>query len=567
MSYIDAYRDNEKDIIKVVERENGKRVFREYKTKYVLYYEDPNGEYRTLWGKPCKKYSTTSSKEFKRQKHLVSDKILHESDINPIFRCLEENYNDKDAPSLNVAFFDIETDFDPYKGFADPWEPFAKITAITVYQKWTKKLITFVIKPDLDETDPYFLSFDDAEAITNKFENCYLCDSESLLLELFLESIKDADILSGWNSTGYDIPYTVNRCKQILGKESMKKFNVFNTFPKTRTYIKFKKENRTYDLSGRVHLDYLELYQKHSQAEMSSYRLDYIGQVEVGEQKVQYDGTLDMLYKRDFEKFIAYNRQDVALLDKIDNKLKYIELANQIAHTNTVLIQTTMGSVALIEQAIVNESHRRGMVVPNRKNKFDDYDFDSEIDDDMLDDTFSINKGPAVGAHVADPKIGLHSEIGCCDINSLYPSAIRALNMSPETLVGQIRNDRTNDFILERIKSGMSGPEAWHNVFCLIEFDLIHNKTDDLLILDLIDGTSMEMTAKEVYDMVYSEDSNFVLSANCTIFDKSRKGIIPGLLEKWYAERKEMKSYSESYIEICEKGLEIDSELAELLMN
>ena len=113
-------------------------------------------------------------------------------------------------------------------------------------------------------------------------------------------------------------------------------------------------------------MDSLELYRKYTYEERHSYRLDAIGEMEVGERKTVYEGTLDQLYNNDFKTFIEYNRQDVALLDKLDKKLKFIDLSNELAHANTVLLQTTMGAVAVTEQAIVNEAHRRGMQVPGR---------------------------------------------------------------------------------------------------------------------------------------------------------------------------------------------------------
>ena len=108
--YVDAYK-TDKDVIKVIERVNGSKIFREYKVKHIAYYEDPNGEYRTIWDKPCKKIEERSSFDFKSALNSCAGKIIHESDINPIFRCLEENYLDCDTPDLNVALFDIETEF------------------------------------------------------------------------------------------------------------------------------------------------------------------------------------------------------------------------------------------------------------------------------------------------------------------------------------------------------------------------------------------------------------------------------------------------------------------------
>ena len=136
----------------------------------------------------------------------------------------------------------------------------------------------------------------------------------------------------------------------------------------------------------------LELYRKYTYEERHSFRLDAIGEHELDERKTVYEGSLDNLYKNDFGLFIEYNRQDTALLAKLEKKLKFIELANEIAHQNTVLLQTTMGAVAVTEQAIVNETHRRGMIVPGRK---------------YTRKTVNQNQ-PAAGAHVATPQKGIH---------------------------------------------------------------------------------------------------------------------------------------------------------------
>ena len=213
--------------------------------------------------------------------------------------------------------------------------------------------------------------------------------------------------------------------------------------PKERKYERMGSERTSYDLVGRVHLDYLELYRKYNYEERHSYRLDYIGEMEVGEKKVAYEGSLDRLYNFDFEKFCEYNIQDVLLLAKMDKKLQFIDLANTIAHDNTVLLPVTMGAVATTEQAIINEAHRRNMVVPDRT---------------KTRESDSLWGHTAAGAYVAFPKKGLHHWIGSMDLNSLYPSVFRALNMAPETIVGQLRQEYTeeeitnnmNEFILKK---------------------------------------------------------------------------------------------------------------------
>ena len=238
MSYVDALYNREKDEIQVVERINGKRVYNTLTPNYTFYYEDARGTHRTMWNKPCVKVVSNNYKTFQKELRSNSDRKIHESDINPIFRCLEENYLGVEAPKLNVAFFDIETDFDPKKGFASPWDPFSRITAISVYISQTNKLHTVVLKPDVPERlpdgsrNPIFLSWEQAERITSKFEDCELCNDEEQLLERFVDLIEDSDILTGWNSTSYDIPYVVNRIERTVGKQLSQRLCLWNQRPK-----------------------------------------------------------------------------------------------------------------------------------------------------------------------------------------------------------------------------------------------------------------------------------------------------------------------------------------------
>src|SRR6056300_799424 len=147
MSYVDAFFDRDQDIIRVVERKDGKRHFHEYQAKYTFYYKDPRGKYKSVYGDPLSKIICKNTKDFRKEIAINRDKTLFESDVNPIFQCLSENYLNQDAPKLNIAFFDIETDFDPDRGFADPSDPFMPITAITVHLQWLDALITLAIPP------------------------------------------------------------------------------------------------------------------------------------------------------------------------------------------------------------------------------------------------------------------------------------------------------------------------------------------------------------------------------------------------------------------------------------
>lgn len=566
MSYVDAMYDKEKDEILIVERIEGQRVYNTLPANYVFYYEDPRGgRYKDMWGRPVSKSSFTSNKAFQRELKMQAGRKTYESDINPVFRCLEENYKGVESPVLNLGFFDIEVDFDPQRGFASPWDPFSAITAISVYRSSDDTLYTMVLKPNLPVTDKDHLTWEAAEAICRSIPNTILCNDEVELLNMFLDLIEDCDVLSGWNSKGFDIPYVINRIERIMGKDHAKRMCLWGQRPRKRKYIEFKKEKETYELVGRIHLDYLELYKKHNPSELHSYRLDYVGEIETGENKVAYSGTLDHLYKRDFHKFIEYNRQDTLLLYKIDQKKRFIELANQIAHTNTVLLPTTMGSVALIEQAIINEAHSRGMCVPNRKRP--DFDVDMDDDDDWDEEEdgprpFGSNgeKRPVVGAYVARPKVGIHEEIACCDINSLYPSALRALNMGPETLVGQIRLDRTNALIDSRLAQGIPGPECWEGLFCTLEYGLVNEKSNEVMTVDFEEGQSMKVTGAQLYEYIFLQGNPFCITANGTIFRTDVEAIIPGLLGKWYSQRKVMQFKETVFSEAmaAAKGFKVD---------
>jgi DNA polymerase elongation subunit (family B) len=365
MSYVDAIWDRDNDLVKVIERDPKKgRIYQDFPARYLFYYQDSRGKYRSIFGESLSKVSCRNWKEYQKEIRIHSNSRLYESDIKPVFRCLEENYLGKDAPKLNIAFFDIEVDFDPERGYAQPEDPFMPITAITVCLQWLDSLVTFALPPKT-------MTFEEAQEAVKDFPNTFLFTSEAEMLDTFLNLLDDADIISGWNSEGFDIPYTVNRVTKVLSKEDTRRFCLWNQMPKKREYEKFGKAAETYDFVGRVHLDSLELYRKYTYEERHSYRLDAIAEYELGERKTQYEGTLDQLYNNDFRTFIEYNRQDTSLLDRLDKKLKFIDLANTIAHENTVLLQTTLGAVAVTEQAIINEAHHRGMIVPSRANRDD----------------------------------------------------------------------------------------------------------------------------------------------------------------------------------------------------
>jgi DNA polymerase elongation subunit (family B) len=527
MPYVDAIYNQDADKICLSERVDGKRILLEYKPKYEFYYEDRAGKYKNIYGNSVSKIKTRSKGEFQKEVAVHRGQQLFESDINVINKCLEENYKDKDSPKLHTAFFDIETDFHPEKGFSPPSDPFNKITAISIYLDWSKQLICLAIPPKA-------MSMESANIIADKFENTIMFEREADMLSTFLDLVDDADILSGWNSESFDIPYVVNRITRVLSKNDTRRLCLWDRLPRKKKFEKYGAEQETFVLTGRVHLDYMLLYQKYTYQEMHSYALDAIAEYELGDKKVAYVGTLDHLYNQDFEKFIDYSRQDTLLLAKLDKKLKFLDLANEIAHANTVLLLQTMGSVAVTEQAIVNEAHERGMVVADKVKQ-------------------SEENTQAAGAYVAQPKKGIHKWVGSVDINSLYPSVIRALNMAPETIIGQIRPVSTDKYIVDkmadyrkangRMYKGTNFAGAWEGLFGTLEYTaVIEQKQGVSVVVDWVNGDETTHTARELYEIIFNAKSNWTLSANGTLFSLEKEGIIPGLLERWYAERKVMQA-------------------------
>lgn len=597
MSYIDGFFDRDADIIRVVERVNGQREYREFPAKYTFYVKDPKGKFKSVYGDQVSRVVCKSTKDHRKEVSINRGAGLFESDINPMFQCLSEHYLNQDAPKLNIAFWDIETDFDAYAyprshivkirrgvgtetvtvdqlarlkiteapqvwdekqkkwgsivgccylqpgaGFSSPEDAVMPITAITVCLQWLGALITVAMPPKgmpmHKAQEMCKARWGDAVLL---FPNSI--EGEQHMLLAFLELIADADVISGWNSEGYDIPYTVNRVKRILSSDDTRKFCLWGQKPKKREYEKFGKKSITYDLVGRVHLDSLSLYRKYTYEERHTYRLDAIGELEVGERKTAYEGTLDQLYNNDFEKFVEYNRQDVALLDKLDEKLQFIDLANQLAHANTVLLQTTMGVVAVTEQAIVNEAHRRGLIVPNRTDH---------------------ESSQAAGAYVAYPKKGLHKWIGAMDLKSLYPNVIRALNMGPETIVGQLRPDITDQRVHEdTVLKKKSFASSWEGRFSCEEYEAVMQKRKDIaLTIDWETGASDVLSGAEVYKLIFDSHMPWMMSANGTIFTTEIEGVIPGLLERWYSERKDMQAVVKHWKELS-NGIELDHSLAD----
>lgn len=539
----------------VSEIHNGKLLLQEYKPEYFFYIEDSKGKYISTTDKKLSRIECRTYKQFQTELRRYRNKGMrtYEGSVRPLFKTLEKYYQKQKTEKINVTFYDIEVEWSKERGFASPDDPFNRITAISLYNSWESALYSLTLQPN-------HMTIEEGEKLLEGIENNIICESEEQLITLFFELTKDTNVYSGWNSALFDSPYMINRIQKIMGNETVKKFCLWNQMPQQRIIKKYGKEQQVYDLIGKVHLDMLELYQKYTYIQQPSYRLDYIGELEIGENKVPYEGTLDTLYNNDYRKFIEYARQDTMMLYKLDKKLDHINLVFKIAHENLVDVKTVMGAVALSDNAIVLEAHRRNMIMPDRK--------DREGNDESK----------IAGAWVADPHVGLQEWVSAVDLTSLYPSIFRTLNLGNETIVAQIEHTLTGPLIKKRLgeitdveidgedgddidekKKNASFAKAWHDIFWVLEVEEVFNKTDTILNLQIEDGETIQLTAKEIYEFVFEND--FIITANGTIIRTDKQSVISSLLEKWFNERVIFQKKAKAYKRLATEGIDLPADI------
>jgi DNA polymerase elongation subunit (family B) len=481
--YQNIYFDNRKQKVHLWDDKKGYLIIPYKKYAYV---KNSSGQHVSLYGDRVKKV-------FNYDKE---DPTLHESDVPPTTRFLVDQYTDSDEVSEGhrKIFFDIEVEVTD--GFPDVMKANNVITSIALYDFLTEKYYTYVF-----DAKKRLQSY----TKDNKIVEVY--DTEYEMLNKFFQKYLEIKptILSGWNSDYFDIPYLYNRAVNVLGVSVA---NLLSPISQV-FYNEFKKR---YVIAGVSCLDYLSLYRKFSFSQQSSYRLDYIGEVEVGMKKVSYEGTLNDLYENDLQTFIDYNIRDVKILVELDKKLNLIEISRGIAHLGHIPYEEVFMSSRYLEGAILVYLKKLGIVAPNkppRPKKF-------------LDDKFA-------GAYVQSPQAGKHDWVYDLDITSMYPSVIRSLNISPETKLGKVEGWDAEEFL----KKGLTKTYTMNN-----------NK------------------GKEVGKFTNGELENYLITnkisiaSNGVMYRTDKQGLIPALLTKWFNERVEMRKLVKKYHEEGNKELE-----------
>jgi len=506
MSYISAIRI--KDEVLVWERTEKGRETSTFPAPYNFYIHSPTGEYNNIYGDKLQQLTFRNSFLFNQKRDQLKRKgvDVFESDIPPELKVISEHYYGLPAPKLNVTFFDIEVAFNKQIGYASIENPYAEICSVALYHQWEQKFVVLTVPPEGFEYEPgqgpptFFNKINDITPLpkTPVTTDIQFCRSEKELLLMLLTEIEDSDVLSGWNSQLFDLPYIGKRLQLILGR---KYFNMLS-FPEGRS-PQYRKvnilniEHEVLDLSGRFELDYLQIFKKYEVAERPSYKLEAIAEEVLPElPKLTYQGSLTDLYQRDFPYFVRYNLRDTEILKGFEERLAYIELANQMYHLSGGLAKHITGTLKLAEYATINYCHHKlGGLIVNDNN----IDFDEE---DRIQ-----------GATVLEPKVGMHKWFGSVDVNSLYPCSIRAINISPEMIRGQF-DEQVN--AAEQIAKRS-----------LVELTFTHEDTQQ-----------KERHTAEQWREIFKKQ-NWAVSGFGTVFDQTSKGIIPSILEDWYMQRKE----------------------------
>ena len=315
--------------------------------------------------------------------------------IGKDFKDIDYNFSD-----LKVAFLDIETECE--NGFPDPNRAEEKIIVITIY------------------CEGLYHTFALGKAVSpQKNAKVYEYDNEQEMLHAFVEFWKseDYDIVTGWNTSLFDIPYLVNRIGNTMGEDAVRKLSPWGNV-KTKNISMKGKQYEVFDIVGIASIDYLDLYRKFTFVNQESYKLDNIAQVELGERKAsyaEYDKMSDF-YKQNFQAFVEYNIKDVHLVQRLEEKLKLLELAAALAYSAKVNLADVFSQVRTWDSIIYHHLNSRKIAIPPKK--------ESEEKSEQF-----------AGAYVKEPIVGMHKWVVSYDLDSLYPHLIMQYGISPETKV------------------------------------------------------------------------------------------------------------------------------------
>jgi len=378
-------------------------------------------KFRTLSGEsvePIKPGSVKDCREFYSKYDGVDGFEIYGND-RYIYQYISEKYPEEeikfDISKIKLVTLDIEVASE--QGFPDVESCCEEILSITIQDYTTKKIVTWGVKPFKNTRSDVVYNY---------------CPSEYELLDSFINywMVDVPDVVTGWNIQLYDIPYIAKRLNRVLGEKMMKRLSNWGLVTEGQIYINGRKHT-TFDIGGLTQLDYLDLYKKFTYKAQESYRLDYIAEVELGQKKLDHSefDTFKDFYTKGWQKFIEYNIIDVELVDRLEDKMKLIELALTMAYDAKVNYADVFYQVRMWDNIIYNYLKKRNIVIPpkNKSQKDEKY----------------------AGAYVKEPIPGKYDWVVSFDLNSLYPHLIMQYNISPETLIEEKHPTASVDRILK----------------------------------------------------------------------------------------------------------------------
>ena len=396
-----------------------------YRVPYnpTLYVASKNySDWKTLEGdcvEPLKLGSINDAKEFVKKYREVDDFDIYGNTRYLYQYIVEEHPEDEiryDTSKIRIFNIDIETAAE--NGFPDIESADQEILAISIKDSYTGRIVVFGARPfDNKDSEVDYMHFRTEESMMSAF------------LQYWNENYPD--VVTGWNVQLFDIPYIARRVTRILGEKAAKSLSPWKLISSREIYIKGRKQI-AYDLPGISTLDYLELYRKFTYTNQESYRLDHICLVELGERKLdhsEYD-TFKEFYEKNWQKFIEYNIHDVRLVDKLDDKMKLLDLAFTMAYDAKVNYEDVFSQVRMWDNYIYCELNKRKIAIPPKRDALKDAKY--------------------AGAYVKEPKAGRYDWVVNFDLNSLYPHLIMQYNISPETLADDRHPTVTVDKILQQ---------------------------------------------------------------------------------------------------------------------
>lgn len=516
MTYISAGTTYDRSEVIVWERgTDGHRYQKRYVAPYYFYVADEEGEYEDIYGVKLTRLEFDDQSTFWQTAKRFKDdgEKVYESDISVEYKVLSAEYFGKIPGKLNTTFFDIEVDYNPARGFSSPTNPYAPINAISIYHRHLECFKVYAVPP---KTGKWTLDMIPQDL--KDLAEIILCKDEKELLMYILEEFEDSDIISGWNSEGFDVPYIYERLLKVFGKATAARLSFPDAKPPKYKEVKgkFGRMEQVLNIFGRVHIDYLLLMKKFEPRERDSMALEAVSEEELPDlPKLHYEGTLAQLYNNDFVHFLRYNIRDSEVLKGFEDKKGFMALAVILSHMDAGMIPDVIGTIKLTELSMINYCH---------------HTLKKQVHDTNKD--FDASRGKFGGAKVLSPMVGLHEMVGSIDAKSLYPSVMRCLNVSPEVLMGQF--------------TGLAD-----------DFQHIRKRSDRELTAEMRNGEYLTKTVEEWRE--FFVEKNYALSAYGTMFDQSKQGIIPALLTSWFAQRKEYQAKAQEatkeYLRLKAAGL------------